>query len=94
MHFSPLSGTGDDVPLADIPKHSRTGGLRPEGAGSGAQSPIPEIRLNNGDDPYQDDPETARMDEDDLRRANQDVMQMQRQMIDGGSPRVSLCYSM
>lgn len=47
------------------------------------QSPIPEIRINNSDEPYQDDPETARMDEDELRRANQDVMQMQQRMMEG-----------
>lgn len=32
---------------------------------------------------YRDDPEDARMDEEEMRRANQDVMLMQRQMIDG-----------
>lgn len=57
--------------------------MRREDARPGTQSPIPEIRLNNGDDPYQDDPDTAKMDEDEMRRANQDVMQMQRQMMDG-----------
>ncbi|KAK9895421.1 hypothetical protein P389DRAFT_93041 [Cystobasidium minutum MCA 4210] len=76
------TGTGDDVPLADLPQHSRTSGMRREDARPGTQSPIPEIRLNNGDDPYQDDPDTAKMDEDEMRRANQDVMQMQRQMMD------------
>lgn len=48
------------------------------------QSPIPEIRIHSSmDEPYQDDPETARMDEDEMRRANQDVVQMQRRMMDG-----------
>lgn len=36
-------------------------------------------------EPYRDDPESAKMDEEEMRRANQDVMQMQQQMIDGRS---------
>jgi hypothetical protein len=57
---------------------------------------IPHIRIDMDDDdndddgpsshpyqqPYRDDPDDARMDEEEMRKANQDVMLMQRQMID------------
>lgn len=79
-----ISGAGDNVPLADISKDTHAVRTRREGTDSGTQSPIPEIRIHGSvDEPYQDDPETARMDEDEMRRANQDVMQMQRRMMDG-----------
>lgn len=77
------TGTGDDVPMSDILKSSRISRAGPEDTESEVQSPIPEIRIHSShDEPYQDDPETARMDEDEMRRANQDVMQMQRRMMD------------
>lgn len=80
----PCSGNGDDVPMANIPKSSHFDRAKRDGTESGTQSPIPEIRIHSSvDEPYQDDPETARMDEDEMRRANQDVMQMQRRMMDG-----------
>lgn len=64
-------GSSDDVPLRDIPQTSGSDPL--------SRNP-PDIRIDVPDDPAED----SRMDEEEMRIANQDVMQMQRRAMDGG----------
>lgn len=79
------SDDGGDVPLEDLP------------SGSGRAQQVPHIEIDMQDegsdreqagyrvsDSYRHsgDSDAVHMDEEELRQANQDVMQMQQQMID------------
>ena len=76
------SGSSDDVPLRDIPRSSG-----PSASGSDPlRSHAPDIRIDVPDDPAED----SRMDEEEMRIANRDVMQMQRRAMDGASLHASV----